>query len=113
MQLLFENELFYRQFLDTKHELENNVKYQPRKRQMPCHYDLGILILEIILIGLVIYTFLLLTVLCMLNYVLFGAFVIVTLKLFKILEKMRKKLGFKYKVKDFVKFMKKENATVY
>jgi hypothetical protein len=59
------------------------------------------------------YTFLLLTVLTMLNYVLFGGFLLCTVKLFKIMEKMRKKAGFKYKTKDFVKFMKKEQATIY
>jgi hypothetical protein len=32
MKLLFEHELFYRSFKETKHELENNEKYQPRKR---------------------------------------------------------------------------------
>ena len=57
--------------------------------------------------------FLLFTMICMLNYVLVGVFAYSTIKIFKILEKMRKKIGFKYKTKDFVKFMKKENATVY
>jgi len=113
MQLLFENELFYRNFKETKKELENNIKYQPRKREMPCCYNFGILMLELVIIALVVYGFLLLTMLCMLNYILIGVFILCTLKIFKILEKMRKKLGFKYKTKDFAKFLKKENATVY
>lgn len=113
MKLLFENELFYKNFKETKKLLETNTKYQPRKREMPCCANFGIIILEIIVILLVIYSFLLLTMVCMLNYVLIGVFAFCTIKLYKILEKMRKKLGFKYQTKDFVKFMKKENATVY
>lgn len=80
---------------------------------MPCLTDFGIILLELVIIACVIYMFLLLTMLCMLNYVLFGAFAFCTIKLYKVLEKMRKKVGSKYKTKDFVKFMKKENATVY
>ena len=80
---------------------------------MPCCTNLGIICVEIIIILLVIYCFLLLTMICMLNYVLVGVFVFSTIKIWKTLEKIRKKLGFKYKTKDFNKFMKKENATVY
>jgi hypothetical protein len=32
MQLLIENEIFYRNFKETLAELETNSKYQPRKR---------------------------------------------------------------------------------
>lgn len=80
---------------------------------MPQTYDLFIFLIELVIIALVIYAFLLLTMLCMLNYVLIGVFAFSTIKIFKILEKMRKKIGFKYKTKDFDKFMKKENLTVY
>jgi hypothetical protein len=104
---------FYKKFKETRDLLETNEKYQPRKREMPCCTNLGIICVEIIIILLVIYCFLLLTMICMLNYVLVGVFVFSTIKIWKTLEKIRKKLGFKYKTKDFNKFMKKENATVY
>lgn len=80
---------------------------------MPICYNLGIMLVELAIMLLVIYCFLLLTVVCMLNYVLFGVFCVCIKKIYGILEKMRKKIGVKYKTKDFTKFMKKENATVY
>lgn len=113
MQLLIENEIFYRNFKETLAELETNSKYQPRKRQVPCYQDLGIILVEIVIVVLVAYAFALLAVLCMMNYVLLAVFVICVKKLIGFLEKIRAKLGNKYKTKDFKKFMQKENDVVY
>lgn len=80
---------------------------------MPCYLDLIVIILELVVIALVCYTFLLITILTMLNIFIFGGFIVAALKIWKVLEKMRVKVGHKYQTKDFNKYMKKQHAIVY
>lgn len=80
---------------------------------MPCCANFAMILIEIAVLLVCLYCTLLLSVITMLNYILFFAMLFGLFKIWKVLEKIRKKINVKYRTKDFNKFMKKENDTCY
>lgn len=60
MKLIFEGQKLFKAYQETISQLENNTKYQPRKRQMPFLKNMIGLLLEAIFMLFFIYLFLLL-----------------------------------------------------
>ena len=57
MQLIFEDKKLYTAYMNTKSALEDNIKFQPRKRTMPFYLDCPIMLGELIIMLTIIYIF--------------------------------------------------------
>lgn len=113
MQLIFEDKKLYNAYMNTKDALENNIKYQPRKRTCPCYLNFIMIIVEAILMLLVFYVFFLIIQLALFNLVILGILFVFIKRFYVFLEAIRWKLQFNYRTKDFKVFIESQNNTVY
>jgi len=105
MQLIFEDKKLYNAYMHTKEALENNIKYQPRKRTCPCYLNFIMIIVEAFLMLLVMYVFFLIIQLALFNLVILGILFVFIKRFYVFLEAIRWKLQFNYRTKDFTKFI--------
>ena len=113
MQLIFEDKKLFHAYEHTRQELERNIKYQPRKRTCPCYLNLIMCFVELILMLIVIYVFFLIIQLALFNLVILGILFVFGNRIYVFLEAIRWKIQFTYRTKEFDKFIKSQNETVY
>jgi hypothetical protein len=85
----------------TIKELESNIKFQPKRRKMPCLLTMFFLLMEAIVMILFVYMSFLIIQLALFNLVIIGIIFVMLKKIFYIAETIRWKLMFNKKTKDF------------
>ena len=93
--------------------LENNVKYQPRKRKMPCYLEFPLILFECVFLLVIFYFFFLIIQLALFNLVILGILLVFIKKIFQFVEAIRWKCRFQYRTKEFTKFIQQQNEEVY
>ena len=72
MKLLFSKRKLFQYYQFTIETLENNIDKQPWRKEMPCHYKVLSIFIEVTLLLLIFYCFLLIAQICLVNPLIIG-----------------------------------------
>ena len=113
MQLLLEDQALYKAYVKLIDTLENNIKYQPRKRRMPIYKHAPALLLEGSILSIFIYVFFLIIQLALFNLVILGILGVLLSKILQFLEAFRERYMFNFRTKDYMKFIEDQNQVFH
>ena len=72
MKLLFSKRKLFSYYHFTIESIETNIDKQPWRKEMPCHYKILFIFIEVLLLLLIFYAFLLIAQICLLNPLIIG-----------------------------------------
>lgn len=80
---------------------------------MPFWLEGPIMLTELVFLLIILYIFFLIIQLALFNLVILGILIVFAKKIFQFVEAIRWKCRFSYRTKEFTKFIKEQNETVY
>ena len=99
MRLLEADEKLYKKYKEMIKLIQENKKYQPKKRKVPICFKMIALLIELFIMLILIYFFFLIVQLSLFNLVILGILIKLLFKIWQFFEAIRWKLEFNYRTK--------------
>ena len=99
MRLLEADEKLYKKYKEMIKLIQENKKYQPKKRKVPICFKMIALLIEFFVMLILIYFFFLIVQLSLFNLVILGILIKLLFKIWQFFEAIRWKLEFNYRTK--------------